>query len=232
MLAQVPNPEVLSRLVHGRAVRFSSDILQDDGVAAEGIVLPPALSRATGTRRAEFLAGRVAAARALRAAGCDPPLPVGIGADRAPEWPAGYVGSITHSHGFAFAAVASAGDLRSLGVDSELVVEERVAEEIRELVLTAGDLDLYREEPAALLDLPTFVTLAVSAKESVYKCLHPLTGGIVDFSDVALSAFDPSAGVFRLRIVNLLNREFRGGMEVPGRFCFRDGFVHTAVEAA
>src|ERR1700716_1803425 len=67
--------------------------------------LPQPLRHAVPNRQREFLAGRLCAAQALRCLGADS-THVGMAGDRAPVWPDGVVGSITHSGGFAAAAVA------------------------------------------------------------------------------------------------------------------------------
>ena len=64
--------------------------------ARHGVHCPPAVERSVPRRRAEYLAGRRAAQAALLehgVAACD----IGTGGDRAPAWPEGYTGSITHS---------------------------------------------------------------------------------------------------------------------------------------
>ena len=50
--------------------------------------------------------------------------PVRRGADRAPQWPAGLVGSITHTVGYSAAVVARQGSLLSLGIDAESAKEK------------------------------------------------------------------------------------------------------------
>src|SRR5262249_41084450 len=64
-----------------------------------------AVSRAVPSRRREFALGRWCARRALGGLGIAPQsIPVGEG--RAPTWPHGVVGSITHCREFVAAAVA------------------------------------------------------------------------------------------------------------------------------
>src|ERR1700731_682487 len=76
-------------------------------------------------RQLEFLCGRICAERALRDLGV---LNSNVrrAIDRAPVWPPGVVGSISHTHEFAAAAIGLSTKFQSLGVDSERVVTEEV----------------------------------------------------------------------------------------------------------
>ena len=56
-----------------------------------------AVAKAVPKRVAQFTAGRVCARRALAQLGNTEPVPILMGEDRAPQWPAGYVGSISHT---------------------------------------------------------------------------------------------------------------------------------------
>ena len=72
--------------------------------------LPTEIREAVAKRQREFLVGRYCAARALAHAGYlgDGWLP--LGEDRLPVWPAGWIGSISHSR---FGAVAVATPVRA-----------------------------------------------------------------------------------------------------------------------
>ncbi|MBH5336240.1 4'-phosphopantetheinyl transferase superfamily protein [Streptomyces pactum] len=68
--------------------------------------------------REQHLAGRAAAADALRRAGSTR-LTVGRRGDGAPCFPPGFTGSITHTRRLAVAVVCRAGEVRGIGVDLE-----------------------------------------------------------------------------------------------------------------
>lgn len=157
-------------------------------------------------RRREFLATRHLARSALGELG-HPDAVVRIGPHRAPVWPAGIVGSITHCAGYRAVALARADDLRSLGIDAEPAVplDDGVAEQV-----------LLPAEAARLRD-PLESTVVFSAKESVYKAWHPLTGGWLGFEDVEVVLGD---GTFGARVAEAT---------LSGRFVVRDGLVLTAV---
>jgi 4'-phosphopantetheinyl transferase EntD len=125
-------------------------------------------------RRREFTAGRHCARQALVRLGQEPvALPIGPG--RAPVWPPGIIGSISHTDEIAIAAVAYQAELQSLGIDVESADP-----------LEPGLLELVcREEERAAQTL-LGAKLIFSAKESVYKCLWPLTGVFLEFHAIGI----------------------------------------------
>jgi enterobactin synthetase component D len=190
------------------------------------IALPPQLDRAVPKRRLEFLAGRYCARVALgRLAPRWLEEPIPVGADRAPVWPAGTVGAITHADGFAAAAVARSADARGLGLDSERIVAAAAMDAVAAQAVT-------REELGALaragLSEAVLLTLVFSAKESLFKCLYPLVGRYFDFQDVAVVDVSEGGGSFTAELRTPL-----GGLaartRLTGRFAVADGFVHTGL---
>jgi 4'-phosphopantetheinyl transferase EntD len=135
------------------------------------------VASAVPSRRAEFAAGRACARAALRMLGV---TEAAILADeqRAPRWPDGVVGSITHCGGFTAAAVALRRDVALLGIDAEL----RGALDDTELVVSDGE----RRRAAAVLGADADRVL-FSAKESIFKAWYPATGRWLDFLDVAVA---------------------------------------------
>jgi 4'-phosphopantetheinyl transferase EntD len=134
-----------------------------------------AADRMSAKRLREFSAGRQCAREALARLGHAPvALPVGPG--RAPLWPAGIIGSISHTAEIAVAVVARQAQLRSLGIDVESA--DPLEHGLRELVCRD-------DERAALaasgLEPGLGAKLIFSAKESLYKCLWPLTGVFLEF---------------------------------------------------
>ncbi|MBP0450772.1 4'-phosphopantetheinyl transferase superfamily protein [Kitasatospora sp. RG8] len=149
------------------------------------------------TRRREFLAGRWAARRALRAAG-GPGGEIGR-AGRRPLAPAGWALSISHSAGLAVAVAAPLSRYAAVGCDLEL---RRLPAAAARLVLTgperawAGDAGTPGAEHRLLA--------LFSAKEAAFKLLcglRPETFGALTVA--RLSADPPPVGArpraFRLR---------------------------------
>jgi enterobactin synthetase component D len=192
-----------------------------------GLAYPEALAAAILSRQYEYLAGRASAADALRRAGCTALADLVPGPGRAPSWPPGYIGSIAHSRGEAWAAAASTQVLQGIGIDVEHVIGAEAASDLAASVLTP---DESRAAACAPYDFATYVTLLFSAKEALYKCLNPLLG--VDFSFHALSAADIDARGGRLcaRLVEPLAPCLPSGHEFRIQFALDGARVCTAVE--
>jgi 4'-phosphopantetheinyl transferase EntD len=140
------------------------------------------VANAVAERRREFGTVRHCARRALRQIGM-PPAPILPDVDRAPRWPAGVVGSMTHCAGYRAAAVARSGELHGLGIDAEPHAPVPGA---------ALDLVLREEEHARMLALADaypelhWDRIFFCAKEALYKAWFPLTRRWLDFSDVSI----------------------------------------------
>ena len=183
-----------------------------------------AVERAVASRRAEFTTARTCAREALAALGA-PAEAVPVGEKRAPVWPDGVVGSITHTRGFRGAAVAWRSVVRSVGIDAE--VHDALPRGVLEAVSSAGERSrlagLSASRPEVSWDRVLF-----SAKESVYKTWFPLTGRWLGFEDAELV---PAAdGTFRARL--LVEGPTVDGVVVSafdGRWAVADGILVTAI---
>ncbi|MBS0388422.1 MAG: 4'-phosphopantetheinyl transferase superfamily protein [Proteobacteria bacterium] len=195
---------------------------------ALGIAFPPQLARAVPTRRMEFLAGRLCARRALQAAGYTGTAELPINARRGPVWPAGFVGSIAHGAETAWAVVASQRHYRALGIDLERLVTPAAAAELSASVLLHSESALAR---AANLGFEQFLGLAFSAKETLYKCLNPLTGAAFDFLDVEIVELSPGTGALRVALRTDLSPDVRAGEQFVVRFRIGSE-IHTSTSIA
>ena len=141
-------------------------------------------------RQREFAAARACARRALRRLG-RAPGPRVPHADRAPRWPDGIAGSITHTRELCLVAIARRGRGASLGVDVERVTA--TGADIEALVCTPAERRWLNAQPAAQRERN--VRLLFSAKEAFYKCQYPLTRTFLDFQEVELG-IDVGGGSF------------------------------------
>src|SRR5918999_1195721 len=96
----------------------SAELFADAPESAMYSVEAAAVAGAALERRREFATVRYCARRALRRLGV-PAAPIVPDADRAPRWPDGVVGSMTHCAGYRAAVVARTGELRGVGIDAE-----------------------------------------------------------------------------------------------------------------
>jgi len=192
-----------------------------------------AVARAVAKRRAEYAAGRACAREALAALGV-PPGPILQDAERrAPVWPDGVVGSITHCDGYRAAAVARSADILTLGIDAE-----------PHAPLPDGVLDVVQstaDERAALAELTAhnpevhWDRLLFSAKETVYKAWYPFHRRMLGFNEAELfftrdpAAADRGTYTARLLVPGPLLAEGTGPDVFHGRWLVRDGLLVTAI---
>ena len=135
------------------------------------------IDRAAPGRRREYSAGRLLARSLLDSLGAAA-APLLNRPDRAPAWPAGFVGSISHCPTLCAVVVASRSDICAVGVDVEPAVA--LGTDVEPLVLTARDRDSIAQLPSRIR--PLGGRLVLSAKEAFYKALYPTTGVFLDFT--------------------------------------------------
>jgi len=100
------------------------------------------LGRMAEVRRAEYSSGRRVARQALGLLGIADCSVTARG--RLPVWPAGVVGSITHSRTLALAMVGRDGDVAGIGVDLEQ--ESRVNERVATRVLVPAERESLAQQ--------------------------------------------------------------------------------------
>lgn len=214
----LPQPLPNSQFV---STSFDPALVQPDDFQRSHI--PP--THGVAKRQAEFLAGRVCAREALRRLNGSETVPA-VGADRAPQWPAGISGSITHGKQWAAALVADSRHWRGLGLDVENLLSHERAARLQEEILTPAEL-----RRASLLDpeqLGLLVTLTFSLKESLFKALYPLTLQRFYFEHAEVLEWD-AAGNARLRLLTDLSEEWKNGAELLGQFGQFDGRLLSLV---
>lgn len=136
------------------------------------------VASARPVRRAEFFTGRALARRALAELGVAP-RPILRSERGAPRWPAGTIGSIAHSAGWCAVVVAPGGSARGLGLDLE-ALDAPIDDAMRRRIATAAELEAAAGaagglDPAVLL---------FSAKEAVFKAVHPIDGTWLEHHDL------------------------------------------------
>ncbi|MBB3101707.1 4'-phosphopantetheinyl transferase family protein [Azomonas macrocytogenes] len=179
-----------------------------------GIAVP----RGVPKRQAEYLAGRCCARESLLQLTGQPTIP-GKTADRAPCWPPGVVGSITHTHGWAAAMTAWASDWQALGLDAEILMSTARADHLAREILTPGEYAHYRNQPESQRGF--LATLTFSLKESLFKALYPLVGKHFYFQDAELLTHTLD-GQARMRLLLDLSAQWRTGSELTGQFALQD----------
>jgi 4'-phosphopantetheinyl transferase EntD len=179
--------------------------------------------RAVAKRRREFTTARHCARQAMAKLGVAP-VAILRGERRAPVWPEGITGSLTHTAGYRAAAVARIEDAAAVGIDAEPHAP------LPDGVLNAVSLPAEREwivrraqaEPDVHWD-----RLLFCAKEAVYKAWFPLTGRWLGFEDASVEVGD---GTFTARFLvpgpRVGDRVLDG---FTGRWTVRNGLILAAV---
>jgi len=145
-------------------------------------------------RRFEYASGRACAHRALARLGFAH-APLKSGPDRAPLWPDGATGSISHMAGWCAAAVARATEVVALGIDLE--PDEPLEPSLWRLVATDREQAELERSPAS--SRGARARLLFCAKEAFYKCQYPATRVLLDFRDVECELTDDAFRVTLLR---------------------------------
>jgi 4'-phosphopantetheinyl transferase EntD len=185
------------------------------------------VARAVPKRIAEFAAGRACARAALAEFGVRE-FALRAAPDRQPLWPAGFIGSITHTTGFCAAAVAPRASILAIGLDTEIVGAP--TQDIWPTISRSEELAWVRSLPAG--EQPAAVTLLFAAKEAVYKCQYPLVGEWLDFHDLRVEAGgwgESTGGTFAASPTRSIRFAERIALPIVGRYLLHEHFVSAAV---
>jgi len=194
---------------------------------AEGDTLFPeeqaAIRNAVRKRRREFIAGRTCARRAMATLG-EGPAPIPQGGDRAPIWPPGLVGCITHTDTWCAVAVARIADgFQSLGLDIEPAAP--IKPELLRIICLPEERAYLDAQPAAERGL--LGKLMFSAKECAYKCQYPVSRTFLSFQDMRICP-DLAGGGF-VAVFQRNAGPFALGEELRGQFLVDQGYIMTAM---
>ncbi|MCU6667264.1 enterobactin synthase subunit EntD [Enterobacteriaceae bacterium H4N4] len=137
------------------------------------------LTHAGRKRKADHLAGRIAAFHALNRQA----IPA-IGNNGEPLWPTGITGSISHS---GTQAVAICREKGLAGIDCEAIIDEREAIEIQDGVINPQEAQLLA---LSSLTFDLAFTLTFSAKESLFKALFPQVQAWMGFDSARIVALN------------------------------------------
>jgi 4'-phosphopantetheinyl transferase EntD len=184
------------------------------------------IAKAVPKRMKEFAAGRACARRALLELGLEG-ASIATRPDRQPVWPAGIVGSISHTNGYCAAAVATEKHLFAVGIDCELI--GAVDNTLWKLVGTDRERTwLYSLDSASAA---LAATLLFAAKEAAFKCQYPSTKEWWDFHDVEIGLPSPctSPGTLFVWPTRQLKVLTGAPSKLHGSYLIHDRFVITSV---
>lgn len=195
----------------------AADPARDYEVYAEELAAIPG---AVDKRRREFAAGRMATRLALRELGA-PAMAVPMGADRAPIWPPGLLGTITHTGTACLAAVAWEGDLRLLALDLE--EDSPLDPDLMPTICTPAETAWLAGQ-----DNPGhWARLIFSAKECAYKAQYRISRTLFGFDTLRIT-LDTANRSFTATFLSDVPG-FRQGDMLRGRFATGHGLIVTAI---
>jgi 4'-phosphopantetheinyl transferase EntD len=207
----------LNRLLPSGAGAFA-DKIADNEKAFEYPKELKHLTKAVPRRRNEFIAGRRCARAALARIGVEP-CKLTPDENRAPRWPVGVVGSISHSIGLCCAVTAHSDEIACLGVDLETTtrmspgVVKRVTHPL-EADYVGGDQVLG--------------SLIFSAKEAFFKAQFATWKAWPNFNDLA---FHVDTSTSQLKVISVADHLLPGlrsaALDMQYRYTFFDNYVLT-----
>ncbi|CNI96875.1 MULTISPECIES: 4'-phosphopantetheinyl transferase [Yersinia] len=224
-------------LFHGLLAKCDFDVneYRDELFAVYGIAFPGSLQKAVVKRRAEYLAGRFVARQVLNMLEVRDFL-LTNGIDRAPQWPVGLIGSISHNNQRALCtaqvitprvdASESNSHHHGIGLDIESLIPAERAKNLWPGILSEDEYHHFQKDPFPFEKL---LTLAFSAKESLFKAIFPQLGRYFDFLDARLLSYSLDTGRFELQLLRQLSDEFPEGRRFTGCFVLNDSDVQTFI---
>lgn len=156
------------------------------------------IERSVPKRKREFTAGRNCLRRALMLLG-QPEVAIGVGSNREPLLPAGFVGSITHTDKYCAAALLHEKAGISIGIDAE--PKESLDREVVDFILRPSEKDHANDLQRNYLGFP-WDRMIFSAKEAFHKAFFRVWPVMLDFLDAEVQ-IEPNSGRFDVRLPDL-----------------------------
>jgi 4'-phosphopantetheinyl transferase EntD len=144
--------------------------------------------------------------------------------DRAPVWPKGLIGSLSHSQTCCIAAIGRADRVAGLGVDVE--EDSDLDHDLLSTVCTVDERAWLSLQPRTQAGL--MAKLIFSAKECAYKCQYPRSKTLFGFDTLCVTP-DPASGLFEATFLSDVPH-FPAGTRLRGRFAMGNGLIVTAME--
>ena len=177
------------------------------------------LENVSQNRRREFTAGRECAQLAMETLTITPSQ-VPAGEKGEPIWPATVVGSITHSRGYAAAAVAKTSEFRTLGLDAE--IDEPLPEKVLSRIGDREEKEWVQKVKGSNYLHPGKILF--SAKEATFKAWYPVTHQWLGFQEAHID-FHSDENTFTVQI------QKKGPFKkLFGKFAIQQGIILTAIE--
>lgn len=222
-LTTIENPYHLEPNLSQRTFIISSDFYQLAEQFASA--LPIEIAKSHQKRKISFLAGRLCAWLALSNTQKIPFERMLHSENRMPIWPPNICGSITHTKNLVRAAVGNTQEIKNIGIDSQVHIRSDLIERLSTKIAIQKELDLISD---ISVDGQIGLTCIFSAKESLFKCLYPLTKTSFYFKDAQIIEIDKKSNHFRFVLLKNLNEEYQKGFSGIGKYGFDKEFAHTS----
>ncbi|CAK9886252.1 MAG: Enterobactin synthase component D [Candidatus Erwinia impunctatus] len=213
------------RIVRVCIVEFDVEHFKDTLFSDYTIPFTEGLSTAVIKRRAEHLAGRIAAQRLLKEEGML--CPVGVQSDRSPQWPLGWTGSISHTDRYAISVIAPKNECAFLGVDMEKF-NPGVMKNTADVFLSSPEKEYLKNTG---IEFHIALLIAFSAKESLFKALYPLTGNFFGFDAARMSTLKEKSQNFTMELLVSLSSHFPVGDQYTGHYKIYHDYIITLLSA-
>lgn len=214
----IPEPSI-----HICQLQFAISGYDDALFSTFAVEFPESLSSSVIKRRAEYLAGRVAAQTLLLKEGVS--KKVTLSNDRSPKWPEGWRGSISHTEQYALAVISPRPIGFMIGIDIENLVPETMQ--------STADVFTTEKERNYLfnsgIDYHLALLIAFSAKESLYKALYPVVKFFFGFENAIITQINSQYNTFTLQLTRSLSTTFSAGEYFWGHYHFYDNKVTTLI---
>ena len=176
-------------------------------------------------RQTEFSQGRSCAHQALAKFKLEAePIPRNA-ETREPCWPKGVRGSITHSGEYAAAAVGLADAVSGIGIDLESL-SRAVDFNISRHVCVEQELEWLKTLTAEQANQG--LRIIFSAKESIFKCLFPISKTYLYFKDATVT-IDEANNEFTFSLSKACSGITEAGFRHSGKFSIIDKMLLTAI---
>jgi len=211
------HPDIHLLDAHYDAAHFTESLFTSLNIPA-----PEHLQRAVKKRRAEYLASRYCLQQALASWGI-PAFLLRNSPDRAPIWPQGIRGSLSHTHQRVCALLTRRQD-RLLGGDWERIMAPQVASETHHMLISAAEKTRLEQSH---VPFTTALPVGMSLKESLYKALYPQVLQFMDFSAAEVIECSADLQHINLRLTQTISGEMVVGRIFEGRAILQPDQVIT-----
>ncbi|MGB2536469.1 4'-phosphopantetheinyl transferase family protein [Hafnia paralvei] len=204
-------------------IMYDSHYYQDALFRELEIPFPEILNNASVKRRAEYVAARYAAKLLLDKEGCHDS--VGSASSRAPIWPDGWGGSLSHTDQFAIALMAPLNSALTLGVDIEMLISKSI-KKTAHIFTTPLEQTLLA---ACNISYETALLITFSSKESAFKALYPEVNRSFGFEATRVCQIDMLTRSITLELTQTLSSHRAKGSLLTCYFDLQDDKVITFI---